>query len=411
MEVWFQIRADSKPGTGTQSDPFDGSSPAHFDGGMRTIPPDSLIHWKGKMRTLVGQQGWQLQSGWVIEGDGMDSTAIQFAGPAPSVPYITSLVNCYAPVTGVTLRDFTCDGNWAEIGPSSPNGSGGEKNCKTGAVAIYGLNNLVESVRGINTYGSAANGQEQFCFAIMSNQGVTINNILRGCRAELPAGNYGNPFALIANNSEGRLVTKSQIIGCVAVGVNNGGDSPWNSGGANLAGVQNCVVSGCTFIDCMYGCYKDTGIIDGLVYEDNVLTRNNAVFFINNFNLARTDRNIVIRNNWCGIQNRNPGGCNGIGIFGVGVQDGLDVEDNQIVREPVLGTGYNFFRGIEWQALTGRVINGKLLRNIVNGSNENYAPGVTRYGNRDSAGKVVSGLEDTVSSMPQPPGPAIAVKP
>src|SRR5206468_663403 len=92
---------------------------------------------------------------------------------------------------------LTIDGNWPEIGSTAPDGIGGEKQTGVSAVALSGSNNLLERVRCINTYGSWTNAKEHFAlFLIGPRNGDGTNNVISNCRAELPRGSYGNPFAL-----------------------------------------------------------------------------------------------------------------------------------------------------------------------------------------------------------------------
>lgn len=417
MEIWITLRADGKPGTGTQSDPYDGSTTARFDGVLASVGPSSVIHLERPkrgsgppvtMRTASQGRNWQLRNGWRLLGEGMYDVVVQLAGPAPSQPYIESVIPSYEIADNVICRDFTCDSNWAELELTSPTGLGGEKNCKVGGFSLCGSNGLIENVRAIHGYGSSANGQENFDICVLAQYADAIGNVIRGCRAEQPAGNYGNPFALLGNNTHGWLVRKAEVIGCLASsGVNNGHGSPFSSGGVNVAGVQNCVVNGCIFIDCMGLCYTDTGDVDGLEIVNCVATRGWAGITFNGMNTPHLYRNLTFRHNHIDIQNRWPGGCSGITLTNAPFENVL-IEDNEILKDGVPGLEYDHFRGI-W--LDGRMTKAQILRNTVNGSNENFSGGAQCLGNHDSKGKIVPGLEDTVSPTPtptQPPTPASA---
>ena len=64
MNVWIAVRAEAVPvaGTGTQNDPFDGSSAAKFDALMNALPmPISGINYSGttanmscRLRLIMG---------------------------------------------------------------------------------------------------------------------------------------------------------------------------------------------------------------------------------------------------------------------------------------------------------------------------------------------------------------------
>src|SRR5207244_1999963 len=96
--------------------------------------------------------------------------------------------------------------------------------------------------------------------------GDGVNNVIQFCRAELPQGNYGFPFALAGWvwGPENHLITNSKVVGCTAVGINDGLVSGFTSGGVGVANVKDCEVDSNTFIDCSGAAYTDTGSIDGL---------------------------------------------------------------------------------------------------------------------------------------------------
>jgi len=392
MEVWIAQRNDPKRGTGTQSDPFNGS---FLDEVMPTIPPVSLIHFSSGLFRFSVRHAWYVRSGWIIDGAGMYDTTLQMSGPAPADPYITSCLVGEGVVEKTQIRDLTCDSNWAELSVTSPMGSGGEKNCKTGAISIVGNKNLMQRVRSINSYGSWANEMEQFAFCFLAYQdGSSVGNIMDSCRAELPAGNYGSPFALLGNNTNHNLVERAQVIGCFAQGQNNGRKSAWNTGGVNLAGIRNCVISRCTFLDCMVAAYHDTDIIDGLLLENCTLIRGAAGFMNNSPN---ADKNVTIRHNHFSIQNRQDGNWSlGIGNIGTGTLTGIDLEDNEIFKDPT-GHGVDALFGISLRGGS----NAKVLRNILDRTINNFVPpGTQCFGNRDAHGKLVPGLEDTIKPAP-----------
>ncbi len=228
---------------------------------------------------------------------------------------------------------------------------------------------------------------EQFAFAVgggFNPDHLGINNIIKTCRAELPAGNYGSPFALFGNS-------KAQVLSCFAQGRNNGkSDAGWVTGGVNLANVLNSLIDGCTFIDCMTACYHDTSIINGVTLQNCVAIRAASGFMNNSPN---ADQNVTVRHNHFSIQNRQDGSWSlGIGNIGLGSLVKIDIEDNEILKDAT-GSGHNFLIGV---SLTGRA-NAKVLNNIVNGSDQNSVPvGTQCYGNRDSNGKPVPGLLDNI---------------
>ena len=69
--------------------------------------------------------------------------------------------------------------------------------------------------------------------------------MIQFCRAELPQGNYGNPFALAgwADSLPNHLLTNSRVVSCTAVGIKNGLATGFTSGGVNFSNLKNCQIS------------------------------------------------------------------------------------------------------------------------------------------------------------------------
>ena len=315
-EVWVAVRTDGQAGSGTESDPYDGSTMDKFDammGDNSKTPPYTIIHLgPGTFRTAITKT-WAVKSGWVVEGAGMSNTAVQMGGNASGMHFG---ISCFAsdPNTttdNVVIRDLTCDANWAEISTTADTGNGGEKNIKTGAVVIWGSNNLIERVRSINSYGSWANEQEQFTIMLAGPRSADgTNNVIQFCRAELPQGNYGNPFALAGWSPY--LITHSRVVSCTAVGVNDGLGNGFNTGGVNLAYVKDCQIDSNTFADCYGASYQDTGSCDGLRVTNNTVIRGWLGVGLSGDGLLK--QNIEISGNNFSIQNRIVGG----GSYGIG---------------------------------------------------------------------------------------------
>ncbi len=88
MNVWIAVRADGVPGTGTQNDPYDGSTQPKFDAVMNSLPstPPVAVHLGPGLFSTNGYtdaapgQGWQPKPGMKILGSGIDVTTLQLAG-------------------------------------------------------------------------------------------------------------------------------------------------------------------------------------------------------------------------------------------------------------------------------------------------------------------------------------------
>ena len=390
--IWIAVRTDGQAGSGTESDPYDGSTMDKFDaimGDNSKTPPYTTIHLgPGTFRTSI-KGIWFVKSGWILEGQGIDVTTVQMGGNASGMHGIGCFTsNPNVATDNVIIRDLTCDANWAEISTTADTGAGGEKNIKTGVVMICGSNNLIERLRSINTYGSWANLQEQFAIFLCGPRSADgTNNVIQFCRAELPQGNYGNPFALagwVWGNQH--LITNSRVASCTALGVNDGLARGFTSGGVNLANVKDCQIDGNTFTDCFGAAYIDTGSVDGLSVTNNTVVRGWQGVGLASSTLPK--QNITISGNNFSIQNRVVGG----GSYGIAISNGattnLTIGDNTITFDDT-GGGFRQFWGIAASPLTNATISNNIVGpsiNMVSGTD------VTLLNNRHPDGTPVPGL-------------------
>jgi hypothetical protein len=396
-EVWIAVRTDGLPGTGTQADPYDGSTAEKFDEAMLRLP------WTGLNIHLIGsgpfrsdlRHNWHLHSGWTLSGDGMDVTVVQMVGNLGGVTGGASLLSSDPNYTtdNVTIRDLTVDCNWPELSATADDGAGGEKNAKIGAVVLWGSNNLVQRVRSINSYGSWANLKEQFAIMLIAPRtGDGTNNVIDSCRAELPRGNYGNPFALAGwvDSSPKHIQISSKVISCTAIGVNDGNNSGFTSGGVNLGNVKNCVIDGNTFIDCNGAAYTDTGTVDGLTVSNNHVVRGWLGVGIHSSALPK--QNIVVTGNDFLIQNRYSNGAS----YGVSVDYGPTTNvtiDGNTFNFEASGNGQREFLAVEGAHLTNTTISNNVIGSAACPVyNRVTGTGLNMFNNHAPDGSRVNGL-------------------
>src|SRR5258708_1140846 len=85
LNVWVAVRTDGISGSGTQSDPYDGSTSTKFDALMDGFAANTAIflgpgtfETKGHGDGVSG--GWQAKSGQRIMGSGIDVTILKIVG-------------------------------------------------------------------------------------------------------------------------------------------------------------------------------------------------------------------------------------------------------------------------------------------------------------------------------------------
>jgi len=276
-------------------------------------------------------------------------------------------------------------------------GRGGEKNIKTGAVTLWGSNNLVDHVRAINSFGSRANEQEQFVFFLVGPRSADgTNNVIQFCRAEQPQGNYGFAFGLAGwiDSIANHILTNSKVIGCTAVGVNNGMATGFTSGGVSFGNVKVCRIDGNTFIDCAGAGYTDTGTIEGLSITNNTVVR--GWLGVGIMSTVEPKGKIEISGNTFSIQNRARSGLLPAGIYiGEAPVTKITVTNNTITFD-TSGHGAMAFWGIGIAPVNSALVYNNVigpidptayvLYNHVTGS------GVILSNNREPNGARVPGL-------------------
>jgi hypothetical protein len=394
------VRSDGLPGTGTQADPFDGSTATKFDSILQQYnsTPSLGIHLIGGSFQTSVTHSWMLRSGWVISGDGMYNTTVQLVGSVAGMRGVTAMVaDSNVSTDYVTIQNLTIDCNWAALAPTAAVGVGGEKNITVTAVGICGNNNLLDGVRCINTYGSAANKLEHFAlFLAGSRFGDSTNNVIQNCRAELPQGTYGNPFALAGwtFSVPNYVLKNSKVTGCTAVGVNSGGEAGFTSGGVNLANVKDCLVDSNTFVDCFGAAYIDTGSVDGLTVTNNSVTRGWQGVGLANPNGPK--QNITISNNTFQIQNRNQVGTNCGIVSTFGAVTNLTIDHNVITFD-TSGTGVMQFWGIMTLSANTAIISNNTVGVVTLGlgvGSGATGTGLTMFNNRTPDGVLIPTLNN-----------------
>ena len=364
------------------------------------LTPNLGIHLSGAgpFRTRANHN-WIVQPGWVFSGDGMYSTTIQVGGNVAGLRGVTVFTaNSNISTDNIVIQDLTIDCNWAELSLTADNGLGGEKDITVTAVGICGSNNLLQRVRCINSYGwhRCERGAGTFLLYSWRVQGLgdSTNDVIQDCRAELPQGTYGNPFALAGWtwSTPTHLLTNSKVIRCTAVGVNNGAETGFTSGGVNLANVKNCLIDSNSFTDCFGAAYIDTGSVDGLQITNNTVVRGWQGVGLSNSTMPK--QNITISGNNFQIQNRlTYEGVYGI-VSGVGTTTNLTITNNTISFD-TSGVGIPQYYGIAAGLLnTATVSNNTIGFAPGNTYFANYATGVglTIFNNKMSDGAPVWGL-------------------
>jgi hypothetical protein len=198
LQVYIAVRTDGLPGSGTQADPYDGSTAAKFDALLRSIPAYTTIHLgSGTFLTTGsasynGTQGYIVKPGWKIMGAGKDLTtvkAIYYPAAAGPIGHHVFEGDCNVDGNGTVISDLTVDCNWQNLGAAT--------GTKTAAINLFGNNCRISRVRAINAYGNWASLAECFCISISPVHSMNATGaVIEDCDVSNFQGDYGYAICL-----------------------------------------------------------------------------------------------------------------------------------------------------------------------------------------------------------------------
>jgi len=346
---------------------------------------------------------WVVRSGWVISGDGMYSTTIQMVGSVSGLSLDVDVFKSDPNVStdNVVIQNLAIDCNWNNL-TNKPVGPGGEYAVSSGGVILFGTNNLVQSVRCSNAYGSfetAVGNCESLVIALYPSKFAdAVGNTISNCLVDSPQGTHMAPFGIggLSDFSGATITynTGAKVLGCTAIGVNNGlGSTPTNpvvgfnnSGGVNFGYVKNLTIDSNTFIDCYGAAYCDTGSTDGLQVTNNTVIRGWAAIGLGSPTPPK--QNILISGNSFSIQNRSSGANAGINWTGAPITN-FTVTHNTLSAD-TSGSGSLQF----WGVIAYSVTNATITNNVVDPLfyNKVTGTGLTISNNTQPNGAPVDGL-------------------
>ena len=171
-DVWIAVRTDGLPGSGIETDPYDGSTRTKFDAVMNTLRTDGLNQnirlFPGTFFTQ-GSQGWSaLAIGDSLYGAGIQKTILVGTNFTDTVDH-AAMVNCNyeGGLPGRVIRDLTIDCN-------QPEKLGG----KITGISIWKAKDvLVENVEVLRLGGTTTN-YESFGICLMQVTNAVVNNCI-----------------------------------------------------------------------------------------------------------------------------------------------------------------------------------------------------------------------------------------
>ena len=150
IDIWVAKRTDNIAGSGTQMDPYDGSTATKFDTLMSgaSAPANSCVHLGPGIFDTAGYydglsgSGFQAKTGWRIVGSGIDVTTLRLVTPATTQRvYAIAHALSSSTVDSFEVSDLTIDCNFVPAQGTS---------WTAGAVRVMGNHSRVVRVKVIN---------------------------------------------------------------------------------------------------------------------------------------------------------------------------------------------------------------------------------------------------------------------
>jgi hypothetical protein len=395
-DVYISIRKDGRRGSGTQTDPFDGSTAEKFDLIMEMIRPKTGVHLaKGAIFETNGlkwpddSKGWTVKDGLHISGNGATVRLVSYPGvwtqAKPQKHVVIGNRYYEEPANNVVIENLTIDANWQNL--SCP-----WTNKAVMCSFLYGSNNAYRRVRAMNMYGDSAGHTECFslAFSAANVPGGGTNCEAEECVLEDPRGDYQAGILFTGWNDGNPVPDESKPLKhCRAI--RNRVAGRFESGGINLAFVNGVLIAQNYFNDSQ-GVHHDTGSADNVVIADNVFNQIYQ-FGVDFERMSYVDRsNITIRGNTFRI----PKSVIGAHTYGINMDTSgrlfrnVVIEHNSFIKE-FTGTGWSLWRAMHLRGLSRAVVSNNTgdqgMDYVIEGTN------VSRRNNRDFHGSQVRGLQ------------------
>lgn len=209
INVWISYRTDGVAGSGTQNDPWDGSTAAKFDALMNGLSTNTTVHlgpatssnpfqttgfWSNSDGTTGS--GWQPKAGMRIVGSGIDVTSLKIMGatdPATGTRHYVAIGHALSSSTldYFEVSDLTIDCNLALQ-------TGTKFAC--GAVRAMGNHARARRIKAIN-WGKKSSGPDCYVIALLTADppsGVpgVVDTGMEECIAITPGNGIDGPITV-----------------------------------------------------------------------------------------------------------------------------------------------------------------------------------------------------------------------
>jgi len=251
INVWIAYRTDGIKGTGTQNDPWDGSTAAKFDAVMSSLSINTTVFlgptasatpflttgfWVNSDGTTGS--GWQAKPGMRIVGSGIDVTTLRLTGasnPGSGTRQYYAVGHALSSTTldWFEISDLTIDCNLAQTGTTFA----------CGAARIMGNYSRVRRVKVINWGRKSSGPAESFVVTMITADpasGVTgvVSTGIEDCIAITPGSTAAGPVNVFQVGPKDDSGTNAEAFGVGPFIRNCFVDSNWPTNTSEVRGLS-----------------------------------------------------------------------------------------------------------------------------------------------------------------------------
>jgi len=216
IDIWVAKRTDGIAGSGTQMDPYDGSTIAKFDTLMNGFAVNTCIHLgPGIFETAGYYDGisgtyWQAKTGMRVVGSGIDVTTLKLVNTAATTQRVYAIGHALSSSTVdfFEVSDLTIDCNYVPAQGTS---------WTAGAVRVMGNHSRVVRVK-VKNWGNKSTGTPGFVMAMLTGDpSLGVNGVLNcgieQCIAVNPHTSAAGPITVLHVGGKETASTSEEAFG------------------------------------------------------------------------------------------------------------------------------------------------------------------------------------------------------
>ena len=376
-DVYITKRTDGEAGSGTEIDPFDGSTKAKVDAILANYSsiPGMTIHFGAGTFDTDGWSAWTINDNWTILGAGVDVTILKqqtLRDNSGSSAGASGIIfgGSGTDFENLRVENITLDANWSALHAAHPGYS------HSSSFGVNAGNGTLKNVHVINAGGTG--DVEVFALGFQSASAPALAIIENCVVDDVDSDNVTAIWISEESNTNPPVGGTAIIRNCLVDGNGSGGI------GYQINGYSNGLLEGNTAKNVKYGYFHDTDHQNNLIIANNSLVGTDAAIDLTGASGSVVDH-VSIVNNWLEATGASSE------VIGTVYATNVRISGNTIIN-----ASGNTVQPIETKNdATTNVIEDNLFSNTV--ANTSGAPLVGRFwNNKKLDGSTISFLADNI---------------